>query len=142
MCIRDRYVSGDLAMRKLTPELSRQGVKQTGYTATVSKMPNAVYKEAMQHMITWLQNATNDFNDGESCTNVDPKRTFTQNEVTEMALKQNMICLYCKETMHYDDMVGAHMIAWSQGGRTTLENGFAAHSACNKRAGARDFVAA
>ena len=89
------YVSGDLAMRKLTPELSRQGVKQTGYTATVSKMPNAVYKEAMQHMITWLQNATNDFNDGESCTNVAPKRTFTQNEVTEMALKQ-YVCIVKK----------------------------------------------
>jgi len=136
------YVRGDIELRKLTPELKAKRIKQTGYTATVSKMPNAPYKLAMEDMLNYMQKSTNNFNDGTSCINSDPKRTFTKNEVTEMALKQNKICLYCKETMRYDDMVGAHRIAWSQGGRTTLENGFASHSACNKRAGARDYVAA
>ena len=85
------YVRGDIELRKLTSELKQQGIKQTGYAATVSKMPNAMYKQAMQHMIIWLQNVTNDFNDEESCINVDPKRTFTQNEVAEMALNENEV---------------------------------------------------
>lgn len=66
---------------------------------------------------------------------LDPKRNFTQKEKEEL-YKISNICAICNNVI--DDIKDAnvdHIIPWSKGGKTTLENAQLTHEFCNKSKG-------
>lgn len=59
-------------------------------------------------------------------------RTFDDKEKHEMYAGQEGICLACKEHFDYDKMEADHIVPWSQGGKTTIENGQMLCKPCNR----------
>ncbi|MBF8962323.1 DUF262 domain-containing protein [Pontibacter sp. FD36] len=49
-------------------------------------------------------------------------RAFTDNQKREAYEKQEGICVKCGEKFEFHEMEGDHVIAWSQGGKTTADN--------------------
>ena len=72
---------------------------------------------------------------------LDPRRYFTPAEVTAAWLGQERKCRECRRDVPHDLVEGDHIIAWSSGGRTTMENLQALCIACNRRKGIREGVA-
>ena len=70
---------------------------------------------------------------------LDPsRRWFTRSEVTAAWLRQNRGCIDCHRTIPRDLTEGDHIIPWSKGGRTTMDNLHARCVACNRRKGNRE----
>lgn len=69
-----------------------------------------------------------------------PRRYFTAAEVTAAWLLQERKCRECKRDVPRDLVEGDHIIAWSVGGPTTMENLQALCIACNRRKGIREGV--
>jgi superfamily II DNA or RNA helicase len=72
---------------------------------------------------------------------LDPRRYFTASEVTAAWLTQDRKCRECKREVPRDLAEGDHIIAWSLGGPTTLENLQVLCIACNRRKGIREGTA-
>ena len=72
---------------------------------------------------------------------LDPRRSFTAAEVTAAWLLQERTCRECGRNVPRDLVEGDHIIAWSRGGPTTMENLQALCIACNRRKGIREGVA-
>ena len=72
---------------------------------------------------------------------LDPRRYFTPAEVTAAWLLQDRKCRQCRRDVPRDLVEGDHIIAWSVGGPTTMENLQALCIACNRRKGIREGVA-
>ena len=53
---------------------------------------------------------------------LDPRRYFTPAEVTAAWLLQDRKCRQCRRDVPRDLVEGDHIIAWSVGGPTTMEN--------------------
>jgi superfamily II DNA or RNA helicase len=70
-----------------------------------------------------------------------PRRYFTASEVTAAWLIQDRRCRECRREVPRDLAEGDHVIAWSLGGPTTLENLQVLCIACNRRKGIREGVA-
>ena len=58
-------------------------------------------------------------------------RAFTPSERSTMYERQKGICNKCKEEFTLKDMHADHIIPWSKGGKTTLENGQMLCTTCN-----------
>jgi superfamily II DNA or RNA helicase len=71
---------------------------------------------------------------------LDPRRYFTAAEVTAAWLAQNRKCRECNRDVSRDLVEGDHIIAWSVGGRTAVENLQVLCIACNRRKGIREGV--
>jgi superfamily II DNA or RNA helicase len=71
---------------------------------------------------------------------LDPRRSFTAAEVTAAWLLQERTCRECGRNVPRDLVEGDHIIAWSRGGPTTMENLQALCIACNRRKGIREGV--
>jgi superfamily II DNA or RNA helicase len=71
---------------------------------------------------------------------LDARRYFTAAEVTAAWLFQERKCSECKRDVPRDLVEGDHIIAWSVGGRTTVENLQVLCIACNRRKGIREGV--
>jgi superfamily II DNA or RNA helicase len=71
----------------------------------------------------------------------DPRRYFTPAEVTAAWLLQDRKCRECRRDVPRDLVEGDHIIAWSAGGPTTMENLQVLCIACNRRKGIREGVA-
>ena len=69
-----------------------------------------------------------------------PRRYFTAAEVTAAWLLQDRKCHECKRDVPRDLVEGDHIIAWSAGGPTTMENLQVLCIACNRRKGIRQGV--
>ena len=72
---------------------------------------------------------------------LDPRRYFTPAEVTAAWLRQDRKCRDCGRDVPRDLVEGDHVIAWSSGGLTTMENLQALCVACNRRKGIREGTA-
>ncbi len=72
---------------------------------------------------------------------LDPRRFFTPDEVTAAWLRQDRKCRECQRDVPRDLLEGDHIIPWSRGGRTVMENLQALCIACNRRKGIREGTA-
>ena len=59
-------------------------------------------------------------------------RSFTDAMKRTMYERQNGICPHCGQRFSIDEMQGEHIIEWSKGGRTILENGEMVCHKCHK----------
>lgn len=59
-------------------------------------------------------------------------RAFTDKDKHKMYAVQKGICLSCEEHFDYDEMEADHIIPWSKGGKTTLNNGQMLCRVCNR----------
>ncbi|MGD0371082.1 MAG: DEAD/DEAH box helicase family protein [Candidatus Dormibacteria bacterium] len=73
---------------------------------------------------------------------LDPRRWFTAAEVTAAWLRQDCKCAECQREVPRDLVEGDHIIPWSAGGPTTMENLQALCIACNRRKGIQEGVIA
>ncbi len=64
-------------------------------------------------------------------------RAFPESDKLIMYERQNHKCTICGKTKEYSEMHGDHIVAWSKGGRTTLENGQMLCTECNLRKSAQ-----
>ena len=71
---------------------------------------------------------------------LDPRRYFTAAEVTAGWLLQDRRCRECQREVPRDLVEGDHIVAWSLGGPTTVENLQVLCIACNRRKGIREGV--
>lgn len=71
---------------------------------------------------------------------LDPRRYFSPAEVTAAWLVQDRKCRECRRDVPRDLVEGDHIIPWSAGGRTTMENLQALCIACNRRKGIREGI--
>jgi Type III restriction enzyme, res subunit/HNH endonuclease len=72
---------------------------------------------------------------------LDPRRYFTAAEVTAAWLVQDRKCRECQRDVPRDLFEGDHIIPWSAGGPTAMENLQVLCIACNRRKGIREGVA-
>lgn len=72
---------------------------------------------------------------------LDPRRYFTAAEVTAAWLLQDRTCRDCGRDVPRDLVEGDHIVAWSRGGPTMMENLQVLCIACNRRKGIREGVA-
>jgi superfamily II DNA or RNA helicase len=72
---------------------------------------------------------------------LDPRRYFSAAEVTAAWLVQDRKCRECRRDVSRDLVEGDHIIAWSAGGPTTMDNLQALCIACNRRKGIREGTA-
>lgn len=63
-------------------------------------------------------------------------RTFSDKEKTQMYDRQEGICTSCDTHFAIGDMEGDHIVPWSQGGKTNLDNGQMICKPCNRAKGA------
>ncbi len=69
---------------------------------------------------------------------LDPRRRwFTKSEVTAAWLRQDRQCLNCRRLLPRDLVEGDHIVPWSRGGRTTMDNLQALCVTCNRQKGNR-----
>ncbi|MHB1783672.1 MAG: DEAD/DEAH box helicase family protein [Acidimicrobiales bacterium] len=66
---------------------------------------------------------------------LDPRRTFSRDEVWRSWQRQSERCNHCGRSIPFDLMHGDHMLPWSLGGRTTMDNLQALCASCNLRKG-------
>ncbi|WP_156994340.1 DEAD/DEAH box helicase family protein [Pseudonocardia acaciae] len=66
---------------------------------------------------------------------VDPRRMFTRAEVWHAWQRQGCVCNVCRRAIPFDLMHGDHVVAWSLGGPTSMENLQALCGSCNLRKG-------
>lgn len=66
---------------------------------------------------------------------LDPRRAFTRDEVWRAWQRQDRVCAHCRRAVPFDLMHGDHIVAWSKGGPTTMENLQALCGSCNLRKG-------
>lgn len=59
-------------------------------------------------------------------------RTFSDGMKRKMYEKQNGICPHCKEKFEINQMEGDHIVPWSEGGKTTEDNGQMLCKNCNR----------
>ena len=71
----------------------------------------------------------------------DPRRYFSAAEVTAAWLVQDRKCRECCRDVPRDLVEGDHIIAWSAGGPTTMDNLQVLCIACNRRKGIREGTA-
>ena len=71
---------------------------------------------------------------------LDPRRYFTAAEITAAWLLQDRKCRECNREVPRDLVEGDHIIPWSAGGPTTMENLQVLCIACNRRKGIREGV--
>lgn len=60
-------------------------------------------------------------------------RTFSEQQRIKMYEMQNGICPICKKHFDITEMEADHIDPWSQGGKTTIENGQMLCQSCNRR---------
>jgi len=60
-------------------------------------------------------------------------RAFTEAQRRSMFERQVGVCSSCKLTFTYDQMEADHITPWSEGGRTSLDNGQMLCKDCNRR---------
>lgn len=59
-------------------------------------------------------------------------RVFTKSERRTMYERQNGVCALCQESFSENEMQADHIIPWSRGGKTVLENGQMLCAPCNR----------
>ncbi len=64
-------------------------------------------------------------------------RAFPESDKLVMYERQKHKCAICGKTFEYSEMHGDHIVPWSKGGTTTLENGQMLCTDCNLRKGAQ-----
>ena len=64
-------------------------------------------------------------------------RAFPESDKLIMYERQNHKCAICGKVKEYNEMHGDHIVAWSKGGRTTLDNGQMLCTECNLRKSAQ-----
>lgn len=69
---------------------------------------------------------------------LDPRRSFTREEVTAVWIRQNRKCNECTREVPRDLIEGDHIVPWSTGGATSMDNLQALCVACNRRKGIRE----
>lgn len=69
---------------------------------------------------------------------LDARRSFAKEEVTAAWLRQGRQCAECRRDVPRDLVEGDHIIPWSTGGKTTMDNLQALCVACNRRKGVRE----
>jgi superfamily II DNA or RNA helicase len=68
---------------------------------------------------------------------LDPRRTFTRRQVWRAWQLQDRKCKLCSRLIPFDLMHGDHIVPWSRGGTTTLDNMQALCGSCNLRKGSQ-----
>ena len=63
-------------------------------------------------------------------------RSFSDKQKSQMYARQEEKCASCKGSFSMKEMEGDHIIPWSRGGKTTLENGQMICKKCNRSKGA------
>lgn len=68
---------------------------------------------------------------------LDPRRMFARGEVWRSWEVQGRVCKLCRRRIPFDLMHGDHIVPWSQGGLTIMENLQVLCGSCNLRKGTR-----
>lgn len=63
----------------------------------------------------------------------DPKRTFDEAQRQVIFRRDRGICQVCKKECEWNDWEADHIVPWSNGGKTSIENGQVLCPACNSR---------
>lgn len=69
------------------------------------------------------------FTQNESYLNI---RSFSSNQKREIYEKQNGVCTRCLKTFTLEEMEGDHIIPWSKGGKTNIDNCQMLCKRCNR----------
>lgn len=99
-----------------------------GYYQKGLEEPNDLSKwkfETHRTMLDALQNGLQ----------LDPKRTFTS-DVKDNLFAQSQRCCKCNSVKKYNELEVDHIVAWSKGGRTNLQNAQLLCKSCNTSKGA------
>src|ERR1019366_9450919 len=80
---------------------------------------------------------TNDDSADQLSQEVESHRVFSRSAVRRAWERQGRACALCKRNIPFDLMHGDHIVPWSRGGRTTMENLQALCGSCNLRKGSR-----
>ena len=64
-------------------------------------------------------------------------RTFSDKQKSQMYNRQGGICASCGQAFSLKEMEGDHVLSWSSGGKTTLDNGQMICRKCNRSKGSR-----
>lgn len=68
---------------------------------------------------------------------LDPVRVFARRQVRQGWERQGRICKLCERNIPFDLMHGDHLVPWSRGGPTSMENLQVLCGSCNLRKGSR-----
>lgn len=110
----------------------------TGQKTPYQSMKESTKSELNKIKIKYVLDALGDAPVG--LTSLDPKRTFTRDEIYAGLAKQNFTCAVTGLPLNFDDAQGGHTIAHSKGGRTVPENLIVLHKEENRKMGAKSFV--
>jgi hypothetical protein len=137
----DRYVmtgrESDLKKFFIDIEIRRKDendIEMIRYTEALSRSSDGRERIEYRHQILireWLLFTKN-------LETKDSQRVFTEDQRIAIYRRDDGICQICGEKiLNYDQEFEAdHKIAFSQGGKTTVENGQATHKSCNRVKGA------
>lgn len=106
-------------------------VKTEEFLQTIKR--SSVSKSNINKRVEIILNEINDL-----IINLDEKRTFSYKQKEEF-FKKNNICSICNNVIDsIDDANVDHIIPWSKGGKTTLDNAQITHEFCNKSKGNKE----
>ena len=109
-------------------------IEMVRYTEALSRTSDGRDRIELRHKILireWLNYAQN-------LEQKDPQRLFTEDQRIAIYHKDKGICQLCGEVVDFDnDYEADHIIPFSKGGKTTVENGQTTHKLCNIKKGNR-----
>jgi superfamily II DNA or RNA helicase len=83
------------------------------------------------------RHATDGIPHGLGIPTLDPRRNFTRKEIWRAWATQGKVCQLCRRRIPFDLMHGDHIVPWSRGGRTAVDNLQALCGSCNLRKGSQ-----
>ena len=125
------YAAAHAELKIVTAEYKKlTGFSKSQYSIRMSGTGGEDTTAAIDMVMEKMMELSN----GEEFWTIDPKRCYTKEEVSNMAVVQNNKCGRCGEELD-DNPVGAHGYAWADGSMTLTGEGYAAHKYCNLEEG-------
>ena len=125
-------------------EIREQDEKITRLRSERRKLKNTLYGEWNYHKresnlsrINILDISISNLVRQRSLVTNPTRRMFTEAQRHFIFTRDHGICQICLEAVEYEDYHCDHIIPYSRGGHTTIDNGQCTHSLCNMKKGSR-----